>query len=108
MSNGFNKGDVIILWRAHARNIKVGDVLVFQANKPKPIIHRVVKVWQEEGKYYYQTKGDHNSNIISGIGEDKIAEERVLGKGVLRIPYLGWMKILVVEALRPLGINIAR
>ncbi len=107
-SNGFNKGDVIILWRAHPHNIKVGDVLVFQANKPQPIIHRVVRIWQENGLYYYQTKGDHNSNSIFSIGEDKIAEERVLGKGVLRIPYLGWMKILVVEALQPFGINIVR
>tara|TARA_Y100000034_G_C6830955_1_gene375055 strand:- start:92 stop:751 length:660 start_codon:yes stop_codon:yes gene_type:complete len=107
--NGFNKGDVIILWRANENNINIGDVLVFQGNKPQPIIHRVVKIWEEEGEKFYQTKGDHNSNSISsGLGETKINEKRIYGKAKLRIPYLGWMKILFVDAVRPLGINIER
>jgi hypothetical protein len=104
---GFYKGDVIVLWRAN--NLDVGDVLVFQGNKPQPIIHRIVKVWQEEGETFYQTKGDHNSDTIAGdLGEEKISEERVLGKGLFRIPYLGWMKIIFVDAVRPLGIQINR
>ncbi|MBI2112593.1 transglycosylase SLT domain-containing protein, partial [Candidatus Woesearchaeota archaeon] len=45
--NGFNKGDVIILWRANRDNIQLGDILVFQGSKPQPIIHRVVKVFEE-------------------------------------------------------------
>ncbi len=106
--DGFDKGDVILLWRANKENIQVGDILVFQGGKPQPIIHRVVKVWQEEGKYYYQTKGDHNSNSGGGIPETKIGEERVYGKGLVRVPYLGWVKIIFVEMLRPLGIKIER
>ncbi|MBI2572413.1 signal peptidase I [Candidatus Woesearchaeota archaeon] len=109
LASGFNKGDVILLWRANQNNLKVGDVLVFQANKAQPIIHRVVKVWQEDTTQYYQTKGDHNSNSITGgIGEDKINSQRIYGKGVVRIPYLGWVKILFVNALRPFGIIIER
>lgn len=115
--NGFDKGDVIILWRANSKNIHLGDILVFQGNKPQPIIHRVVKVWSEEvqkgkssqiyNKTYYQTKGDHNSASISGLnGETKIGIERVYGKGLFRIPYLGWVKILVVDLARLVGINI--
>lgn len=107
--NGFNKGDVIILWRANKNNLEVGNILVFQGNKPQPIIHRIVDKQEEEGKIYYQTKGDHNSDSISGTyGEIKIDEERLLGKGVIRIPYLGWLKILFVDAVKPLGINIQR
>jgi len=125
--DGFDKGDVIILWRATNENVEVGDILVFQGNRPQPIIHRVVHSWQEEAagveelgekegaeeerksNRYYQTKGDHNSNSIEGeFGETRISEERIIGKGVVRIPYLGWIKILFVEALRPLGINIQR
>lgn len=107
--NGFDKGDVIILWRAHRNNVDVGDILVFQGNKPQPIIHRVVKTWQEDGDYFYQTKGDHNSESIAGsLGETKISEDRVYGKGVLRIPYLGWVKILFVNAVQPFGITIER
>ncbi len=109
MSNGFNKGDVIILSRANINNIKLGDILVFQANKPQPIIHRAIKIWKENGKTYYQTKGDHNSDSTAkGLGEDKISQERIYGKSILKIPYLGWMKILFVDAVKPLGINIER
>lgn len=109
LQSGFNKGDVILLWRANENNVEVGDVLVFQANKAQPIIHRVVKTWQEDSNHYYQTKGDHNSDSITGgIGENKINSQRIYGKGVVRIPYLGWVKILFVNALRPFGIIIER
>jgi len=105
--NGFDKGDVIILWRANPQNIHLGDVLVFQGSKPQPIIHRVVKTWEEEGLNYYQTKGDHNSASINGpYGETRIVSNRIYGKGVLRIPYLGWVKILVVDAAGLVGIPI--
>ncbi|HLD01085.1 MAG TPA: signal peptidase I [Candidatus Nanoarchaeia archaeon] len=105
--NGFNKGDVIILWRANVNNIQVGDVLVFKSIQTQPIIHRVVKILEEENEIFYQTKGDHNSESISGTyGETKISQGRILGQGVFRIPYLGWIKILFVDAVRPLGIVI--
>ncbi|HLC91257.1 MAG TPA: signal peptidase I [Candidatus Nanoarchaeia archaeon] len=107
--NGFDKGDVIILWRANKENIELGDILVFQADKPQPIIHRVVKVWQEDDAYFYQTKGDHNSDsITNGMGETKISESRIYGKGLIRVPYLGWLKILFVDAVKPLGLTIVR
>ena len=100
---------MIILWRANKNNLDVGDVLIFQGSKPQPLIHRVVKVWEEDSQTYYQTKGDHNSGSISGsLGEEKISEDRLYGKGVIRVPYLGWIKILFVDAVKPLGINIVR
>ncbi len=106
--NGFNKGDVIILWRANSENIKLGDVIVFQGSKPQPIIHRVVRIWSETEGKFYQTKGDHNSGSINGeYGETKISQNRIYGQGVVRIPYLGWVKILVVDAAGLVGINIA-
>lgn len=107
--NGFDKGDVIILWRANTKNLEKGDILVFQGNRPQPIIHRIVNIMQEDDKYFYHTKGDHNSDSITGsYGERRISEERVLGQGVLRIPYLGWVKILFVDAVKPFGITIQR
>ena len=102
--NGFDKGDVIILWRAD--KLDVGDILIYQGSKPQPIIHRVVKKWQEDGKPFYQTKGDHNQNLIPG--EDKIDESRIYGKGMVRVPYLGWVKILFVDLMKVFGVNIIR
>ncbi len=107
--DGFDKGDVIILWRAHKGNLQAGDILIFQGNRPQPIIHRIVGIQQQDGQYFYQTKGDHNRDSIEGeYGEISISPERIYGKGVLRVPYLGWVKILFVELARPLGINIVR
>lgn len=107
--DGFRKGDVIILWRANKNNLDLGDVLIFQSSKPQPLIHRAVKIWEEDGNTYYQTKGDHNSKSISGsLGEEKISSSRIYGQGLLRIPYLGWVKILFVDAVKPFGVNIER
>ena len=109
--DGFNKGDVIILWRAHPNNIHLGDILIFQSNKPQPIIHRVISLTEDNNSNstIYQTKGDHNSNSITGMyGETSITQERILGQGLVRIPYLGWVKIIFVELLRPLGIIIEK
>jgi signal peptidase I len=107
LRDGFDKGDVIILWRA--KKVKVGDILVFRGNRPQPIIHRVIKIYEKDNHTFYETKGDHNSDSIkNSLEENKIGKERVYGKGILRIPYLGWIKILFVDAVRPLGINIER
>ena len=108
-SHGFYKGDIILLWRAHPENIQVGDVLVFRGEKPQPIIHRVVRAWPEQGHYFYQTKGDHNMDSIPGeSGEIRISSDRIYGKGVLRIPYLGWIKVLFVQVMQWFGITIQR
>ncbi len=105
--NGFDKGDVIILWRP--TNLEVGDILVFEGGKAQPIIHRIVKAWEQDGQKYYRTKGDHNRDSIPRpLRETQISEERIYGKGVLRVPYLGWVKILFVDMVRPLGIIIER
>lgn len=107
--NGFNKGDVIILGRANENNLKIGDVLVFQGARPQPIIHRIVRIYSENGEKFYQTKGDHNSKSIEGNGgETKISNDRIYGKGLIRIPYIGWIKILAVDFLSLFGIVITR
>ena len=98
--DGFDKGDVIILWRAN--NLKVGDILVFQADRPQPIIHRIVHIGEEDGKPSYQTKGDHN--IQSYPFESDITPDALFGKAVFRIPYLGYVKIWFVEILQALHI----
>ena len=105
-NKGFYKGDIIIVWGTKPKNLQMGDVLIFQGHKPQPLIHRIIKTESENGKYYFYTKGDHNSDILPNNIESKIPEEKLLGRGIIRIPYLGWVKIIFVEAVKPLGINI--
>jgi signal peptidase I len=104
--NGFNKGDLMVLFGTSPEKIKIGDVLVFKAGKPDPIIHRVIEKNLTGAGYMLQTKGDHNINQIVGpwLDETKVSQEQMLGKAVLRIPYLGWVKILFVQMLQALGI----
>lgn len=59
---GFNRGDVMMI--TSARNVEVGDVIVFQARKPYPIIHRVIDIFYEDGQRFFVTKGDHNQEVI--------------------------------------------
>lgn len=99
--NGFNTGDIMILIGEKPKDIEVGEVIVFWGTgRPDPIIHRVVAVNSINGKYYYQTKGDHNQDSFAGIGETSISEDRVLGKALIRVPYLGWVKILFVRGIQ--------
>tara|TARA_Y100000310_G_scaffold326112_1_gene390554 strand:- start:2179 stop:2751 length:573 start_codon:yes stop_codon:yes gene_type:complete len=85
--DGFNRGDIMVL--VGSDEIDVGDVIVFNGNSNNPIIHRVV-VENEES---YQTKGDHNRDSSSSLGETDIQEENIVGKAKFRVPYLGWFKI---------------
>jgi signal peptidase I len=100
--HGFNKGDIMILYGKKSKDIKVGDVIVFRSKRPDPIIHRVVKGWKLDGKHYFQTKGDHNSDSIRSftLDEVNISEERLLGKAVFRVPLLGYVKIWFVELIK--------
>jgi len=111
--NGFNKGDIIILKGKELRDIRIGDIIVFKSHKekpkPDPIIHRVVKKDNENGTYYFQTKGDNyktNKNQIKGcdkigcIDETSISEEQIIGIALVKVPLLGYIKIWFVELLR--------
>lgn len=89
--NGFNKGDIMVLYGVDMEDIKMGDVIVFGVNfRSDPIIHRVV-----DKNAVIMTKGDHNSDQ-NGF-EKNIKKDMVLGKAVIRIPYLGWVKVVFNE-----------
>ncbi len=91
--NGFNKGDIMVLYSA--KKAELGDVIVYLAqHRPDPIIHRVIGVSEENGAKYYWTKGDHNCDV--GGFEARIPQDKVIGKAVWRVPFLGWVKIVAV------------
>ncbi len=104
LRKGFNKGDIMVLKGKSPENIKVGDIIVFWSYKKEPIIHRIVKKWQENGIYYFQTKGDNyntNPNSIKtpALDETKINQDQIVGNAVVRIPLLGYIKIWFVQLL---------
>tara|TARA_Y100000310_G_scaffold315910_1_gene367040 strand:- start:1284 stop:1889 length:606 start_codon:yes stop_codon:yes gene_type:complete len=97
--NGFNIGDIMILKGKKPGKIQLGDVIVFNGNRQDPIIHRVIKTWKENDKYYFQTKGDNNPRSMSAL-ESRIHEDNVIGYAVIRVPLLGYIKIWFVELLK--------
>ena len=109
LTGGFDKGDIIVLKGKSPENIKIGDVIVFWSAKQDPIIHRVVKKWQENGVYYFQTKGDNNPDSIKspGLDETRTSQDKIIGNAAFRIPLLGYIKIWFVEMLDFLRSTIA-
>jgi signal peptidase I len=92
--NGFNKGDIMFLKGVTPKNIKVGDVLVYETSlNHNPIIHRVVEL--RDGKII--TKGDNNGKEDKPVEFEQVART---GKAVLKLPWFGWIKIWFVDFLR--------
>jgi len=107
LKNGFRKGDIIIVWGRF--NPKIGNIIIFKPNigssSPYPIIHRIVEI-DEQG--IIQTKGDHNEkqltsdNNIYQTDETYIQENQIVGKAIIKIPYLGWPKIWLTDFINAL------
>ncbi len=96
-SNGFNKGDLMILKGKKPGELKTGDVIVFRGAEKDPVIHRVVSIGSGDGKYVFSTKGDNNDDQLSY--EKSIPPDRIIGKAVIKLPYLGNVKILFTSII---------
>jgi len=96
--NGFAKGDVIFV--VGADDVEVGDVIIFNENVQYPLIHRVVSV--EDG--VYSTKGDnYKTNSGQRSAEKSIAEDRLIGKALFKVPFVGWAKLIFFEGRQPVN-----
>lgn len=106
---GFSKGDILFLIKANPEKLKIGDVIAFNSGTKKtPVIHRIIKIEEENGIKTFTTIGDNNDqmlvpgNNVAEVDERKIKEEQLVGKAVFRIaPYLGWLKLIFFEGSKP-------
>jgi len=98
---GFNKGDILFVVGANPDKIKVGDVIIFEAGRQNPLIHRVMKITTDaNGEKIFSTMGDNNNGQLSV--EQEIHEEQLIGKANLKLaPYLGWVKLIFFEGNQP-------
>lgn len=97
MSPIIEKGDAVIISKMNKddyASIKVGQILVF-IHDGRYITHRVLYISKIDGKYYFQTKGDANSDEDNYIVE----EDDVIGVTSQRIKWIGlptvWFQELV-------------
>jgi signal peptidase I len=109
LRKGFSKGDIILLIKADAEKIKIGDIIAFTSGtKGTPVIHRIISIKEVDGEKIFSTIGDNNAgqlmpgNNYAGIDEREIKSDQFVGKAVIRIvPKIGWIKLIFFEALRP-------
>ncbi|MBR9702071.1 signal peptidase I [Candidatus Pacearchaeota archaeon] len=100
--NGFNKGDILFIVGAKPEKLEVGDVIIFNAGRNNPIIHRIRTIENTEGKYTFSTIGDNNNGQLSI--EKEISSEQLVGKALpIRLPYIGWLKLAFYEPSRPVS-----
>jgi signal peptidase I len=98
-AEGLDKGDIIMLFGSNQPQI--GDIIVFNANQPNPIIHRIINITELNGKKIYSTKGDNNPDQLTI--EKQIPQDALIGKAILRIPKLGWVKLFFVDIINGLS-----
>lgn len=92
MDPTFYRGDMIVVQSySPNENISVGDVIVFDVpGKMYPIIHRVYSINGD----VIMTKGDNNAVTDPWT----ISKNVIHGKAILKVPLLGWVKIIFTEA----------
>lgn len=84
---------------------QTGDIVVYDSDlQNRPIIHRVVaKIRVKDGVYLF-TKGDSEFNPLidqqAGIASSAINVKDIKGKAILRIPLIGYIKLLLVDDIK--------
>jgi len=93
----FYKGDMLVLQGAQREQIAEGDIIVFDPPAGgTPIVHRIVEINQDGT---FQTKGDANNGQL--YYEKEIDYSQIHGRVVMILPYMGWIKIGMVQYLLP-------
>ena len=99
LKKGFNKGDILFITKAKPDKLKLGDIIIFDANYKNPIIHRVIKIEQTSQGKIFSTIGDNNNGQLPI--ETRISESQLIGKASIKlVPYAGWIKLIFFENAR--------
>lgn len=88
-------GDIIFFQPAKVGDIRIGEIIAFQATPETEIVHRVVKKIVLPYTTYLVTQGDANDVTDQSVGYPPVNQERLLGRILcvdglpLKIPFLG-------------------
>jgi len=108
LRRGFSKGDILFIIKANPDKLKIGDIIAFNSGTGNtPVIHRIIKIEEKDGKKLFTTIGDNNNKMLvpgnnpADVDERETKEEQLVGKAVLRVvPWLGWVKLIFYENSR--------
>lgn len=120
MVPNINVYDAVLTMRVPTKYIELYDIITFLSKEidtqGTPITHRVVGIVEtENGDTAYRTKGDNNESEDRAL----IRQNEVLGKVLLRIPMigyvktflsskLGWIFVVVIPCLGIVGYDILK
>ncbi len=89
MEPNYNVGDIVIIKKTDADELKVKDVITFYSSDPDfegaIVTHRINDIINENGQLKFETKGDNNEIVDT----ENVSEDKVIGKVQGRIPYVG-------------------
>lgn len=97
MEPSVNKGDAVIIEKLSKEQVKSlvkGDIIVYQHDN-KLIVHRIIKITEENNIYKYYTKGDANESA----DDWEISSSDIKGKVTLTIKYIGYPSVWLSESL---------
>ena len=88
MSPTFDQGDLIVIKQCDTSSLQVGDIVTFHTivdGQYALNTHRIVSIDELNGMHSFTTKGDNNDIADQHV----ISDGDIVGKYVLKIPYLG-------------------
>ena len=122
-SRTLDVGDIVIIEGVNVKDLNVNyphsDIIIFHSPvNGELIVHRIIKEETINGTMYFQTKGDGNGNPwpqTPTSGQDQwdfsnppgVPQNLVVGKVIMRIPYFGWITMIMQESSWGLPLVIA-
>lgn len=76
-------GDMVLVKVCTPNDVTKGDIIQYKRDK-YTVIHRVVKKYQEDGEFFFITKGDDNY----AEDMDPVREDQLIGKVIFKIKYI--------------------
>jgi signal peptidase len=92
MAPELNVGDLTIIKKCTANDVKVQDIIEYQMDG-YTVIHRVIEKRQENGEFLFVTKGDNNNAPDSAI----VREDQLIGKVLYKIKYVAMPTVWIHE-----------
>lgn len=94
-------GDLIVVRGVDPELVSVGSIIVFRSPRDRDmlIVHRVVGISTQDGRRYFETKGDNNPAKDSWSPYLGVPESYLVGVVIGRVAYLGYVILALKEPL---------
>lgn len=96
MKPEYVEGDMLVSKEVAPETIKVGDNVVYKGEKGDMtgliVTHKVIEVREENGKYYFTTKGTANE-----IEDPEINEDQIYGKIIYKMGFLSFLSRVMLN-----------